>query len=107
MNQRLKHTLTEFGLEALHPDSCVYVSKDGQLTVYVDELLIMGNQLYVSKMSSKLNKRFELEDLGPVNHLLGLRFTFKDNTGYLDQLHYIDNIWICATRASALQLMCL
>lgn len=52
----------------------------------------MGKRAYVNQIASQLNQKFELENLGIVNHLLGVRFTSLENCTYLDQSHYVDKI---------------
>ena len=57
-------------------DKCLYVLRDGNTIImyllsYVDDILLVGNnQNVMDAIKLKLKKRFEMKDLGCVNHFL-------------------------------------
>ena len=54
-------------------DPCVYVHMDGTfILLYVDDLLIIGHQDAVAKVTQRLAERFEVVRLGAVKHFLGM-----------------------------------
>ena len=42
------------------------------LTIYVDDLLLLGEDKYVLPMEEASKKRFKIKDLGNLRHLLGI-----------------------------------
>ncbi|XP_022024710.1 uncharacterized mitochondrial protein AtMg00810-like [Helianthus annuus] len=65
-------------------DSCVMY-----LLVYVDDLIITGNQPSImTSFISCLNKEFAIKDLGKLNYFLGLEVTYTQHGLFLNQSKY-------------------
>ncbi|OWZ03051.1 Integrase, catalytic core protein [Phytophthora megakarya] len=76
-NKTLHKFLTSIGLERLDSDYGLYARKVGGevtmlLTVYVDDLLLMGPSDLCAKVAKQLSAEYELTELGPVKYLLGV-----------------------------------
>ena len=95
-------TLSEFlisqGFQRLESDHSIFVNNKTRLIVpvYVDDLLIIGpkNSSQIGKLKKVLNKRFEMTDLGPCNHYLGMAVTRDraNRTLHLSQKTYIEKV---------------
>jgi hypothetical protein len=63
------------------------------IAVYIDDLQITSNDLQtIEDTKLELHKRFQMTDLGEVNHILGLRVLRTDEQISIDQKHYVENI---------------
>lgn len=78
---------------------CVYVSTSGSnkiiIIVYVDDLLIASKDIHeLHKLNSILKSKFQMNDLGPVNDILGINIERDGHTGKmkLTQRRYMTNI---------------
>ena len=73
----------KLGFEWIHSDARVYVlcRRGGNQTeiiliLYVDNLLLMGNDLsMISKIKKKLGEAYHMKDLGATQSYLGIRIT--------------------------------
>eukprot|EP00253_Pinus_taeda_P012784 PITA_12784 len=77
-------------------DATLFVKKVGKivayLVVYVDDLLVTGNnESYIASMK-KLGKSFEMTDLGYVHYYLGIEVTQHPKSIFLSQKKYIGDI---------------
>lgn len=90
-------TLTAFlrtlGFEALDADLSVF-ARDGMIiAIYVDDLLIAGpSKTDIIEVKRALSGRFQMSDLGPCTHYLGI-FVRRDRASrslYLSQRAYIE-----------------
>ncbi|CAH2016809.1 unnamed protein product [Acanthoscelides obtectus] len=92
--QKLSQTLSECGANPTKSDPCVFTSKTGEdimiIVTYVDDLIIASrDKKAISSLKAKLSERFEMKDLGSVNHCLGMEFSLKENKISLSQRAYI------------------
>ncbi|POM61971.1 putative Polyprotein [Phytophthora palmivora] len=76
-NKTLHKFLVKIGLERLDSDNGLYVRKVRDqvtllLTVYVDDLLVMGPSDVCAEVSQQLAAEYELTALGPMKYLLGV-----------------------------------
>ena len=63
------------------------------IAVYMDDLQITSNDMKIIEQTKmELNKRFQITDLGEVNHILGLRVLKKKGYISIDQEHYVKNM---------------
>ncbi|GKF13189.1 uncharacterized mitochondrial protein-like protein [Tanacetum coccineum] len=63
------------------------------LLVYVDDLILTGNQPNVlTKFIKRLNKEFAIKGLGELNYFLGLEVTYTTNGIFLNQSKYAKKI---------------
>ena len=70
--------LHDNGFESNLADPCVLKMNRGSdviiISVYVDDLLIMGNNIdLIKEFKTKISERFEMEDLGEVDKILGIQ----------------------------------
>ncbi|KAJ8576928.1 hypothetical protein ON010_g2280 [Phytophthora cinnamomi] len=75
-NKTLHKFLSKIGLERLDSDYGLYARNVGGevmllLTVYVDDLLLIGPSDLCAQMAKQLSAEYELTALGPVKYLLG------------------------------------
>ena len=90
-------TLTEFlkslGFEALNADLSVFTRHGMIIAIYVDDLLIAGpSRNDIIEVKRSLSARFQMSDLGPCIHYLGISIR-RDRANrclYLSQRAYIE-----------------
>ena len=78
-------------------DAGVYARTVGEnkvyITVYVDNLLILGTEFDVEMGLAKLRSKFKIKDLGPVKHLLGMEISYTPRCSMSIPQHcYIEKI---------------
>ena len=93
------NTLTDFlkdlGFISLIADLSVYCRGHVFVAIFVDDLLIFGPSMdEINKLKKKLNKRFQMSDLGPAAYYLGMEITRDrpNRTIYLNQTGYLEKI---------------
>lgn len=65
------------------------------LLVYVDDLILTGNQdAIVKSFIARLNKEFAIKDLGDLNYFIGLEVTYTNDGLFLNRSKYAREIWI-------------
>ncbi|MCO5577029.1 hypothetical protein L7F22_030851 [Adiantum nelumboides] len=84
------------GFKCSHADYCLYTEKapNGSLIVlvlYVDDMLIAGKH---KETLNALNSALSMKDLGPIEHILGMRITRnrKKRLLFLSQGKYIKKV---------------
>ncbi|KAM4061991.1 reverse transcriptase (RNA-dependent DNA polymerase) [Hirsutella rhossiliensis] len=92
-------TLTTFleglGFYPLTSDVGIFVKGHTYIAVYVDDLLIAGpSKEEIQKLKNALSNRFQMTDLGPCNHYLGMAVTRdrRNRTIRLSQKGYIEKV---------------
>jgi hypothetical protein len=93
--QTLSDYLTKLGFQPVHADVGIFVKDLTYIAVYVDDLLIVGpNMDEITTVKKQLSERFQMSDLGPCYHYLGI--TIKRDRArrrlYLSQKTYIKKI---------------
>lgn len=90
-------TLTEFlkslGFEALNADLSVFTRHGMIIAIYVDDLLIVGpSKDDITEVKRSLSGRFQMSDLGPCTHYLGIsvRRDRANRCLYLSQRAYVE-----------------
>lgn len=72
--------LRKCGFKRTKMDAGVYVRTVGEnkifVTVYVDDLLIVGTESDIEMVLAELRSKFKIKDLGNVKHLLGMEITY-------------------------------
>jgi hypothetical protein len=96
-NMKLDNQLKSMGFQQLYSDKCLYkYSKDGLLfiAVYVDDIVIAGqSEEMIANVKKKLSDCFEVKDLGPLNHFLGMKVKqFQDYSVWLGQQSLVEDI---------------
>ncbi|CAI5728216.1 unnamed protein product [Peronospora farinosa] len=76
----LDEYLRKCGFRRTKMDAGVYVRTVGEnkvyITVYVDDLLIVGTESDIEMVLVQLRSKFKIKDLGPVKHLLGMEISY-------------------------------
>lgn len=75
-------------------DPCVYHFPDHELIIstYVDDIMLYGDKLEISRMKNILSAEFEVRDLGVAKHVQSIRITREYETLVLDQKAYAKEI---------------
>ncbi|KAG7310616.1 hypothetical protein JYU34_003408 [Plutella xylostella] len=88
----------KLGFSKSSSEPCVY-HKSGKhgltiLALYVDDILLFTERNSQEKdlIKQKLNMEFEITDLGPASHILGMRLCKHDDRITLDQSKYIESV---------------
>ena len=90
--------LVVIGFRPTQSDPCLYTHGSGVtliiLTLYVDDILITRKDPTLVEQKKELKKRFEMTDMGEVNHILGMEVTrdYDEGTLAVTQTAYVDNI---------------
>jgi transposase InsO family protein len=89
----LKLNFKHFNLD----DATLFVKKVGKivvyLVVYVDDLLITGNnESYIASIKKELKKGFEMTDLGHLHYYLGIEVTQNPKYIFISQKKYIGEL---------------
>ena len=103
-----------FGFMQTYGEARVYKKVSGSsvafLILYVDDILLMGNDIELSdSIKAYMNKCFSMKDLGEAAYILGINI-YRDRSRHLigvSQSTYLDNIlkkfkWISPRRGSCL-----
>lgn len=62
------------------------------ILVYVDDILIMGQQSRINDVISRLRQLFVITDLGKPSHFLGIKLEFRSDGIFLSQPAYIKKV---------------
>jgi len=79
-NDLLNKALFDMKFNKLLSESCLYVKKNTYnkiiclLGVYVDDILITGENKEILKVKKLLKGKFEITDTGYVNFIVGIKF---------------------------------
>ena len=91
----LKNALEQQNFKSDDIFPCRFTSKRGNDTyialVYVDDIIITGPEIaQIESIKSEIASHFEIEDLGELSYLLGMRIDRTGNSFHLDQEAMID-----------------
>ncbi|KAG8501098.1 hypothetical protein CXB51_003177 [Gossypium anomalum] len=98
-NLRFNNAIKEFGFIKNEDEPCVYKEVSGStitfLVLYVDDILIMGNDIpTLQSIKTWLGSCFSMKDLGEATYILGVRI-YRDRSRQLlglSQSTYIDKV---------------
>lgn len=99
-NNTLNDFLVNIGFKRCTTDPCVYtlLSEEDDpiyLGVYVDDMIIIGaDQLRIARIKADIKSRFDIDDKGPVDFILGMKVE-RDRENrmlYLHQEQYAKNV---------------
>lgn len=82
----------------LSSEPCVYFKSNGEelliIGLYVDDIILFStkNSAMKSEVKKRLMQEFDMKDLGPANHIIGMRITRNEDCIFLDQSNYIKDI---------------
>ena len=97
-NSVLNERLIEMGFKQSSSDPCIYIASEGEeflIGVYVDDMILAGKSDERMKMVKEmLAERFEVKDMGPLRHFLGVKVdhNIKNGTAWIGQPAYTDNL---------------
>ncbi|KAE9067260.1 hypothetical protein PF007_g28142 [Phytophthora fragariae] len=96
-NNTLHLVLIEFGFCQSYKDEGLYWIRIEDrlvlLPIYVDDILLVGNEKDVNFVDKALTERFKMKILGDVNYLLGLQIKYEPETHVsFKQTKYIQDI---------------
>ncbi|KAK9696674.1 Reverse transcriptase (RNA-dependent DNA polymerase) [Popillia japonica] len=85
---------TGFGFKRSENDYCLYYKNDLYILLYVDDLLILGNDSReIRKVKDFLSSQFRMKDMGKDNLLyLGISINKQQDCITIDQTKYLRNI---------------
>ena len=107
---RLSEYLEREGYKNDPISPCIFIKKFGQgfviITVYVDDLNILGTSGEISQAVEYLKKEFEMKDLGKTKFYLGLQLEYiKDgilvHQWHIQRKYSRDSIWTSLTHCLA------
>ncbi|GJR87487.1 retrotransposon protein, putative, ty1-copia subclass [Tanacetum coccineum] len=98
-NKRFYNEIKKFGFTQNRDEPCVYLKSSGSnvtfLILYVDDILIMGNNIPMLKdVKSYIGRCFAMKDLGKAAYILGIKI-YRDRSRWLIglcQSTYIEKI---------------
>lgn len=82
----------------LSSESCVYVKSSEKsmmiIALYVDDIMLFSSPdcQGTAEIKEELRKAFEIKDLGPAHHILGMRLCRQNGEITLDQSSYIKKV---------------
>lgn len=95
-NKEIDQFLRSLGYRKTSADPCIYVKGSGAtlvfLSLYVDDVIIASrSRKLLDKEKLKLMDGFEMEDQGPIHHILGMAVTRARDQGklYMSQEVYV------------------
>lgn len=100
-NAKIHQSLLDQGFKRTYCDAGVYVysveTRDTTCVIilYVDDLLLIGDSKpFIDEVKRKLKQEYQMTDLGPVEHFLGLRIRRKrsERKLFVDQSKYIQTV---------------
>lgn len=96
-NEQLDVFLYDCGFTRSNAEPCLYIKQEeGKIVyiiIYVDDLLIAGrNEEEIQLIADKLNKHFQLSDLGVLKHYLGIQIEKEKDVFHINQEKYIEKI---------------
>lgn len=97
-NVVLTKELISYGLEQSQADPVLFTYRRegrviGAVVVHVDDIILTGTKAFMDNISPKLQARFKMSKVGPVDTYLSLKVE-RGKTGdiFLSQQHYIQHI---------------
>ena len=97
-NRKLNHELTIMGFKRAKSEPCVYIKSNNHgkitciLSVYVDDILIAGNNKDIDKVKRSIKRKFNIKDIGNVEFVIGIKFMKTANGYILHQIRYVNEI---------------
>ena len=91
-NKNLKDYLISIGFKTSRVDDCIFISKDALIGLYVDDLIICGNDEKINWIKDCLNRKYDMKDLGKLKHFLKIKVDWIDNGIQLSQGLYIKEL---------------
>lgn len=97
-NEEINRILLDIDFQQSMADACLYTKHDNDgwvyLLIYVDDIIIAAkSKEVIDQIKTSIQKQIDIQDLGYINHYLGMEVT-KDTDGiyYLCQSTYINQV---------------
>ncbi|GKA29058.1 retrotransposon protein, putative, ty1-copia subclass [Tanacetum coccineum] len=92
-NKRFDDEIKKFGFNQNHNEPCVYVKASGSyvtfLILYVDDILIMGNNIpMLQDVKSYIGRCFAMKDLGEAAYILGIKIYQDRSKRLISDAHW-------------------
>ena len=94
---KLRESMIEHGFTPSKHEPCLFTRGHGaervDVVVHVDDALIAGKRPAINDAKGDMGKMFEVKDLGPASHFLGMSIERQADSGYsLTQPKYVDDM---------------
>ena len=98
-NLALDSKLKEIGFSQSSHDPCIYHRNErGNMLivgVYVDDIILAGNESSIQRVKAALASAFDIKDLGKLNYFLGIKIERNlNNSIWIGQPAYIENLLV-------------
>ncbi|MGZ7209763.1 MAG: reverse transcriptase domain-containing protein, partial [Methanobacterium sp.] len=96
--EKINNTLKENNYYPSNSDPCIYINKNkegkvkGIIGLYVDDNILIGDEIEIKKMKELLSKYFKMKDLGEAKLLLGMEIERDEKGIRIYQRDYIRKI---------------
>lgn len=92
-NEKWKEVMKLVRFSSLQSDECIFVNGTTWLLIYVDDILIITNDMAeMSRVKSLLQKSLDVVDMGELHYFLGVSFRRFHDLTILSQEQYINKI---------------
>ena len=96
-NKNIVEYIKSIGFKQSILDNCLFVKKVGDetylISLYVDDILVAGSDVNeINKIKQEFMNRYEMKDLGELNHYLGMKVTRTEEYIQVDQTQYIKDM---------------
>lgn len=92
---KLHNALVSLDFHRCETDHAVYIHPESGLILafWVDDIMILHHsEDTINSLKAIMAKEFEMKDLGPMRHFLGLAIIRRHNRLFISQQHYVDKI---------------
>jgi hypothetical protein len=90
--QELTNYLRGKGFKSEEGAPCLHLNKEKDgfviVTIYVDDLVIVGTRKSVNKFKAEISEKFEMKDLGALSHCIGLQISKTERGTFVSQSTY-------------------
>jgi hypothetical protein len=84
--------MEDMNMTSLSSDPCEFQRQNLIVSVYVDDIVITGEDHEIDAFKDVLSTKFECKDLGPCRYLLGLEITQTNESIVISQSGYAQRI---------------
>lgn len=91
-NERFNNFILEKGFQRSKNDFCLYIKQTVLIIIYVDDILLTGQQEGVSQIMKDLKEEFCAKDMGQVEKFLGMEITREENSLKITQTGMIEKM---------------
>lgn len=74
-NKKFNQFIVKIGLQRSNNDFCVYFGREVWCVIFVDDILITGEEEETNRVINELKSEFKAKDLGEPNNFLGIEIT--------------------------------